>query len=90
MQLGGVLISESQIADAVGRLAGRVSRDYDLSRVVLVGAMDGRSVSFGLDALVWRAGGCDDGADAAVRRDGRGEVTVSWLPLRDRIEGRES
>ena len=41
MQLGQVLISESRIADAVQEIAGRVSKDYDLSRVVLVGAMDG-------------------------------------------------
>ena len=90
MQLGQVLISESQIADAVGKLAGRVSGDYDLSRVVLVGAMDG-AVCFLAD-LMRAFGESVDVTTARMRRyDGTegGEVTVGWLPPRDRIEGRD-
>ena len=41
MVLGDVLISESEIADAVERVAARIDEDYDLSELVLVGAMDG-------------------------------------------------
>ncbi|MYB49683.1 MAG: hypoxanthine phosphoribosyltransferase [Dehalococcoidia bacterium] len=90
MQLGGVLISESQIADAVGKLADRVSRDYDLSKVVLVGAMDG-AVCFLSDLMRAFAQPVDVTTVRMRRYDGTegGEVTVSWLPLRDRIEGRE-
>ncbi|MDE2718604.1 MAG: hypoxanthine phosphoribosyltransferase [Chloroflexota bacterium] len=90
MQLGGVLISESRIADAVGKLADRVSRDYDLSRVVLVGVMDG-AVCF-LSDLMRAFGEPVDVTTVRMRRyDGTegGEVTVSLLPPRDRIEGRE-
>ncbi|MYD50783.1 MAG: hypoxanthine phosphoribosyltransferase [Dehalococcoidia bacterium] len=90
MQLGQVLISENQIADAVGKLAGRVSRDYDLSRIVLVGAMDG-AVCFLSDLMRAFAQPVDVTTVRMRRYDGThgGEVTVSWLPLRDRIEGRE-
>ena len=89
-ELGDVLISESQIAYAVEEIAGRVSRDYDLSKVVLVGAMDG-AVCF-LSDLMRAFGEPVDVTTVRMRRyDGTegGEVTVSWLPLRDRIEGRE-
>ena len=90
MQPGAVLISESRIADAVEEVAGRVSRDYDLSKVVLVGAMDG-AVCF-LSDLMRAFGEPVDVTTVRMRRyDGTegGAVTVSWLPLRDRIEGRE-
>ena len=90
MQLGAILISESQIAEAVGRLADRVSRNHDLSKVVLVGAMDG-AVCF-LSDLMRAFGEPVDVTTVRMRRyDGTegGEVTVSWLPLRNRIEGRE-
>ena len=41
MQLGDVLISEKDIALAVEEIAGKVTKDYDLAELVLVGAMDG-------------------------------------------------
>ena len=90
MQLGTVLISESQIADAVGEIAGRVSRDYDLSKVVLVGAMDG-AVCFLSDLMRAFTQPVDVTTVRMRRYDGTegGEVTVSWLPLRNRIEGRQ-
>jgi hypoxanthine phosphoribosyltransferase len=90
MVLGDVLISESQIAGAVDALAARVGEDYDLSRLVLVGAMDG-AVCFLADLM--RAFGAPvDVTTARMRRyDGSeaGEVEVTWLPLRDRIQGRD-
>ena len=41
MELGDVLITESEIAGAVDGLAARIGAGYDLSELVLVGAMDG-------------------------------------------------
>ena len=41
MELGEVLVSEREIAGAVEEIAAKVCEDYDLSKVVLVGAMDG-------------------------------------------------
>ena len=90
MVLGDILISESEIAGAVERLAARIGKDYDLSGLVLVGAMDG-AVCFLADLM--RAFGTPvDVTTARMRRyDGSeaGEVKVTWLPLRDRIQGRE-
>ena len=65
MELGDVLISESEIADAVERVAARIGEDYDLSELVLVGAMDG-AVCFLADLMraFGTARGRDDGADA--------------------------
>ena len=89
MELGDVLISENQIAGAVEGLAARICQDYDLSELVLVGAMDG-AVCFLADLM--RAFGTPvDVTTARMRRyDGTegGEVEVTWLPLRDRIQGR--
>ena len=90
MVLGDVLISESEIADAVERVAARIGEDYDLSELVLVGAMDG-AVCFLADLM--RAFGTPvDVTTARMRRyDGTeaGEIEVTWLPLRDRIQGRD-
>ncbi len=88
--LGDVLISENEIAGAVEGLAFRIDRDYDLSKLVLVGVMDG-AVCFLADLM--RAFSVPvDATTARMRRyDGSeaGEVKVTWLPLRDRIEGRD-
>jgi hypoxanthine phosphoribosyltransferase len=90
MVLGEVLISENEIAGAVNEFAARISEDYDPSELVLVGAMDG-AVCFLADLM--RAFGTPvDVTTARMRRyDGTeaGEVKVTWLPLRDRIQGRD-
>ncbi len=91
MKLGDVLISESEIAQAVARLAVQIGEDYDLSELVLVGAMDG-AVCFLAD-LMRAFPQTVDVATARVRSYGgaeSGEVKVDWLPTRDRIEGRHA
>ena len=89
MDLGEVLVSEREIARAVEEITGKVSRDRDLSEVVLVGAMDG-AVCFLADLMrAFRQS--VDVTTARIRRyDGTegGEVTVGWLPPRGRIEGK--
>ena len=88
--LGDVLISESEIAGAVTDLAGRIGRDYDLSDMVLVGAMDG-AVCFLADLMRALSGPVDVTTARMRRYEGSegGEVRVTWLPLRDRIQGRD-
>ena len=90
MELGDILISEREIAGAVEEIAAKVSKDYDPSKLVLVGAMDG-AVCFLADlmrSLVMPV----TVTTVRMRRyegtEGR-ELTVSWLPLRDRIEGQD-
>lgn len=90
MELGNVLVSERDIARAVEEIAAKVCRDYDLSDLVLVGAMDG-AVCFLADLM--RAFGAPvDVTTVRMRRyagtEG-GKITVSWLPLRERIEARD-
>ena len=90
MELGEVLISEGEIVGAVEGIAARIEEDYDLSGLVLVGAMDG-AVCFLAD-LMRAFGGSVDVTTARMRRyDGTEarEIEVAWLPPRDRIEGRE-
>ena len=90
MELGDVLITESEIAGAVDGLAARIGADYDLSELVLVGVMDG-AVCFLAD-LVRAFGSTVDVTTARMRRyDGTeaGETEVAWLPPRDRIKGRD-
>ena len=48
--LGRILVSESQISEAIARLSSEIARDYDLSNLVLVGVMDG-SVPFLADLM---------------------------------------
>ena len=90
MHLGNVLISERDIDRAVERLAGKVSENHNLSNLVLVGAMDG-AICFLSDLMRAFAQPVDVTTVRMRRYDGTegGEVTVSWLPLRDRIQGRE-
>lgn len=40
-ELGRIIVSEAQITEAITRLSSEISRDYDLSTLVLVGIMDG-------------------------------------------------
>ena len=90
MELGDVLVSEREIAQAVEKIASRLTEDYDLSNLVLVGVMDG-AVSFLADLM--RA--IEDPVHVTTVRmrsyDGAmsGELTVEWLPTRDRVEGRD-
>ncbi len=90
MHLGDVLISERDIDRAVERLAGKVTENHNLSNLVLVGAMDG-AICFLSDLMRAFAQPVDVTTVRMRRYDGTegGEVTVSWLPLRDRIQGRE-
>ena len=99
MDLGEVLISESEIAQAVAELAVEIGEDYDpvsghgagLSELVLVGAMDG-AVCFLAD-LIRAFPEPVNMATARVRSyEGAdaGEVSVRWLPPRERIEGRHA
>ncbi len=89
-QPGRVLISESRIAHAVEEIADRVSRDYDLSNVVLVGVMHG-AVCFLSDLMRMFSDSVDVTTMRMLRFDGTkgGDVTVPWLPLRERIEGKD-
>ena len=90
LTLGDVLVSENEIAGAVEDMAVRIGQDYELSDLVLVGAMDG-AVCFLAD-LMRALGGTVDVTTARIRRyDGTeaGEVEVTWVPLRDRIQGRD-
>ena len=91
MQLGNVLISEKDIALAVEEIAGKVTKDYDLAELVLVGAMDG-AICFLSDLMRAFKAPVDVTTVRMRRYDGveGGAITVSWLPLRDRIEGREA
>ncbi len=90
MELGDVLVSESEIAQAVEEVAGRIRKDYDLSNLVLVGVMDG-AVCFLADLMRSLAG---PAAVTTVRMSSyegmeSGEMSVDWLPPRELIEGRD-
>ena len=91
MDLGEVLISESEIAQAVAELAVEISEDYDLSELVLVGAMDG-AVCFLADLM--RAFPQNVDVTTARMRSYQGaeagEVITGWLPMQERIEGRHA
>ena len=90
MKLGKVLISETQIAEAITRLSAEISRDYDLSNLVLVGVMDG-AVSILADLMR----SFDQTVTVTTARirsyygTTGGQLIVDSLPLRDRIEGRD-
>ncbi len=90
MELGDILISEREIAHAVEEIAAKVCKDYDPSKLVLVGAMDG-AVCFLADLMRWLATPVAVTTVRMRRYEGTegGELTVSWLPLRERIEGRD-
>ena len=90
MELGDILISEREIAHAVEEIAAKVRKDYDPSKLVLVGAMDG-AVCFLADLMRSLAIPVAVTTVRMRRYEGTegGELTVSWLPLRERIEGRD-
>ena len=87
--LGRILISETQITEAIARLSSEISRDYDLSTLVLVGVMDG-AVPFLADLM-------RSFEQSVIVTTARirsyygttgGQLIIDSLPLRDRIEGR--
>jgi hypoxanthine phosphoribosyltransferase len=90
MKLGKVLISEAQISEAITRLSAEITRDYDLSNLVLVGVMDG-AVSVLADLMR----SFDQSVTVTTTRirsyygTTGGQLIVESLPLRDRIEGRD-
>ena len=90
MELGDVLVSEIEIARAVEEIAAKVCKDYDLSKLVLVGAMDG-AVCFLADLMRSFAMPVAVTTVRMRRYEGMegGKITVSWLPLRERIEGQD-
>ena len=90
MELGPALFSESQIARAVEEIAAEIGERYDLSELVLVGAMVG-AVCFLADLM--RAFG-EPVRVTTVRMSsyegaGPGDIEVMWMPRREGIEGRD-
>ena len=90
MELGDILVSEKEIARAVEEIAGKVRKDYDPSKLVLVGAMDG-AVCFLADLMRSLEMPVAVTTVRMRRYEGTegGELTVSWLPLRERIAGQD-
>lgn len=87
--LGRILVSESQISEAIARLSSEIARDYDLSTLVLVGVMDG-AVPFLADLM-------RSFEQSVIVTTARirsyygttgGQLIIDSLPLRDRIQGR--
>ena len=87
--LGRIPISETQITEAIARLSSEISRDYDLSTLVLVGVMDG-AVPFLADLM-------RSFEQSVIVTTARirsyygttgGQLIIDSLPLRDRIEAR--
>ena len=90
MELGPPLFSESQIARAVEEIAAEIGERYDLSDLVLVGAMDG-AVCFLADLM--RALGepvrVTTVGMSSYEGAGPGDIEVMWMARRERIEGRD-
>ena len=87
--LGPILVSETQITEAIARLSSEIARDYDLSNLALVGVMDG-AVTFLADLMRSFEHPLTVTTARIRSYDGTkgGTLTVESLPLRDRIEGR--
>ena len=91
-----LIFSKSDIADAVERIAASIGEDYDdLSRLVLVGVMDG-AISFLADLMrVLRAQALGEQVQVATARmesyqgTGLAEPKCIWLPSQDRINARD-
>lgn len=86
---GDVLISESEIAHAVQKIATEVAGDYDLSDLLLVGVMDG-AVCFLADLLRTLPGSVDVTTVRASSYDGTeaAALNIAWLPPRKRVARR--
>lgn len=90
LELGPALFSESEIARAIEDIAAKVGEDYDLSELVLVGAMDG-AVCFLADLM--RSFGVPVRVTTVRVRSyegtGAADLEALWMPRRERIEGRD-
>ena len=90
MPLGEILIPESEIARAVGRLVEEIIQDYGDGDLLLVGVMDG-AVCFPADLMRAFPHSVETTTARATSYEGtesRGELTVNYLPTPERIRGR--
>ncbi len=89
MELGDILISESDIARAVSEIAVEVQEHYGDADLLLVGVMDG-AVCFLADLMRAFGRPVDMATARAASYSGAqpGETEIAYLPPRERIEGR--
>lgn len=88
-ELGRIVVSESQITEAITRLSSEIARDYDLSTLVLVGVMDGAvSVLADLMRSFEQSVTVTTARIRSYYGTTGGQLIIDSLPMRDRIEGR--
>ena len=89
MKLGEILISESDISHAVSEIAAEIREDYGGAEILLLGVMDG-AIYFLADLARALPGAVDMATVRAFSYNGArpGEVSLEWLPPRERVEGR--
>ena len=90
MNLGEILISESEISRAIDRIVGEIVADYGDADLLLVGVMDG-AVCFLADLMRAFPRSVEVVTIRATSYEGsesRGELTVSYLPPSARIRGK--
>lgn len=90
MRLGKTLVSESEITHAIERLVGEIVADYGDADILFVGVMDG-AICFLADLARAFPRSVELVTTRATSYEGtesRGELTFSYLPPRERIEGR--
>ena len=90
MTLGEILVSESDISRAIARLVEEIVADYGDADLLLVGVMDG-AVCFLADLIRAFPRSVEVATARAASYEGvesSGELTINWLPTRDRIQGR--
>ena len=90
MRLGKTLVSESEITRAIERLVSEIIADYGDADILFVGVMDG-AICFLADLARAFPRSVEMVTIRATSYEGtesRGELTFSYLPPRERIEGR--
>ncbi len=89
MPLGDILISEAEIANAIPRLASRISEDFCDSDPLLVGVMDG-AMCFLVDLMRAFPHSVDVATARVQSYHGTepGKISVEWLPSQQSVEGR--
>ena len=89
MPLGDILISEAEIANAIPRLASRISEDYSDKDPLFVGVMDG-AMCFLVDLMRAFPHSVDVATARVQSYDGTesGKLSVEWVPSQQYIEGR--